>query len=235
MVQYQVEIPANPIYREFTIETGRCRRCGKAVHGRHALQTSGATGAAGVQLGPRAHAAMAWLNKRLGLSHGKISQVFQELFGISMSRSTAARSCHRTARRCAAAQEQIREEVRESPQVVPDETGWRVAGAKAWLHEFAGLTEVVYVIDPTRSREPAEQLLGLDWSGQLVHDGWSPYDAFLEAVHQQCNAHLISITCVIQAWTPPIGGASRPFASVLSTARCGAATEPGLAQKHKAR
>ena len=45
--------------------------------------------------------------------------------------------------------------------------------------------------DPTRSRAPAEQLLGLDWSGQLVHDGWSPYDAFSQAIHQQCNAHLI--------------------------------------------
>ena len=60
------------------------------------------------------------------------------------------------------------------------------------MHEFAGLGEVAYVIDPTRSREPAKQLLGLDWSGQLVHDGWSPYDAFTQAVHQQCNAHLIN-------------------------------------------
>ena len=66
------------------------------------MQTSEAAGAAGVQLGPRAHSAFAWLNKRLGLSHGKIQQAFRELFGISISRSTAARSCHRTARRCTA-------------------------------------------------------------------------------------------------------------------------------------
>ena len=192
VVQYQVEIPQAPIYREFTISTGHCKQCGKTVRGRHELQTSDATGAASVQLGPRAHAAFAWLNKRLGLSHGKIRQAFGELFGMSISRSTPARSCHRTAKHCAAAHEEVKEAVRSSSQVVPDETGWRVGGEKAWLHEFAGLNEVIYVIDPTRSGKPAEQLLGLDWSGQLVHDGWSPYDSFTQAVHQQCNAHLIN-------------------------------------------
>lgn len=192
VVQYQVEIPQNPIYRKFTIAKGRCKRCRKTVRGRHDLQTSDATGAASVQLGPRAHAAFAWLNKRLGLSHGKIRQAFGELFGISISRSTAARSCHRTAKRCATAREEVTAAVCGSAQVVPDETGWRVCGKKAWLHAFVGLNEVLYVIDPTRSGKPAEQVLGLDWSGHLVHDGWSPYDSFTQAVHQQCNAHLIN-------------------------------------------
>jgi hypothetical protein len=41
-----------------------------------------------------------------------------------------------------------------------------------------GRQETVYVIDPTRSGQPAEQLLGKDWSGTLVHDGWSVYDRF---------------------------------------------------------
>lgn len=211
VVQYQIEMPAEPICREFTIQTGCCQGCGRTVAGRHALQTSDATGAAAVQLGPRLHAVMAWLNKRLGLSYGKIRQLLKELFGISISRSTAARSCHRTARRCGPAHEQVRQDVRGSPQVVPDETGWRVGGGKAWLHEFAGLSEVAYVIDPTRSRTPAEQLLGLDWSGHLVHDGWSPYDAFGQAVHQQCNAHLIN-RCNEMLETATTGAARFPAA-----------------------
>ncbi len=73
---------------------------------------------------------------------------------------------------------------------MPDETGWRVGGRTAWLHVFVGRRETCYRIDPTRSGEPAEQLLGLDWSGTLVHDGWSVYDRFTRAVHQQCLAHL---------------------------------------------
>ena len=51
-------------------------------------------------------------------------------------------------------------------------------GAPAWLHAFASEQQTVYVVDPTRSGRPAEQLLGSDWSGTLVHDGWSVYDNF---------------------------------------------------------
>lgn len=190
--QYQIEIPQQPIVRKFTIETGVCPDCGQSVQGRHELQTSDATGAAGVQLGPRAHASMSWLNKRLGLSHGKIRQLFAELFGVLISRATSARSCHRAARRCEPALEQVKQDVRGSPQVTPDETGWRVGGDKAWLHAFAAPEATCYVIDPTRSGGPAEDLLERDWDGRMVRDGWSVYNRFTKAVHQQCNAHLIN-------------------------------------------
>ena len=32
------------------------------------------------------------------------------------------------------------------------------------------------VIDPTRSGAVAEDILGLDYDGTMIHDGWSPYD-----------------------------------------------------------
>ena len=47
------------------------------------------------------------------------------------------------------------------------------------------------MIDPTRSWRPAERLLGHDWAGTLVHDGWSVYDRFAAAAHQQCLGHLV--------------------------------------------
>ena len=51
--QYQEEIPeVRPVVRRFDIEVRRCSQCQRRVQGRHALQTSDALGAAGVQLGP---------------------------------------------------------------------------------------------------------------------------------------------------------------------------------------
>ena len=35
------------------------------------------------------------------------------------------------------------------------------------------------------------EVLGQDWSGEMGHDGWAPYDAFERATHQQCLAHLL--------------------------------------------
>jgi hypothetical protein len=47
------------------------------------------------------------------------------------------------------------------------------------------------VIDPTRRGAVAEAILGLDYDGTMIHDGWSPYDRFEDARHQQCLNHLL--------------------------------------------
>ena len=37
----------------------------------------------------------------------------------------------------------------------------------------------------------AEDILGLDYDGTMIHDGWAPYDQFTDARHQQCLNHLL--------------------------------------------
>jgi transposase len=66
-----------------------------------------------------------------------------------------------------------------------------VGGHPAWLHALVGPEATAYVIDPTRSGAVAEAILGLDYNGTMVHDGWSPYDQFENARHQQCLQHLL--------------------------------------------
>jgi len=78
--QFQTEIVCYSRRRRFVIHRGHCCGCGAAVRGRNPLQHSAATGAAAEQLGPKAHALMSVLNKRLGLSHGKIGWLFEKVF-----------------------------------------------------------------------------------------------------------------------------------------------------------
>lgn len=190
VTQTQVELPKRPIVRRFDIEVGRCGSCGKRVQGRHELQTSDSIGAAKHQLGSRAHAAIAWLNKRLGLSHGKVAELFDRLFGVRISRSTSCRSMLRSSKRCERAEQDAKQLVRGSPSITADETGWRVGGKNAWLHAFATDKATVYAIGH-RNAEPLAELVGWDYSGVLVHDGWAVYDAFTRARHQTCLAHLL--------------------------------------------
>lgn len=189
--QYQTEIPRQPIIRQFDIHLGCCDDCGGAVQGRHELQTSDALGAAASQLGPDLHAALALCNKQLGLSHGKARKLFEHLFGIKISRATSIRRQLRLAEKLRPSYGKISGHVRGSPWVVCDETGWRVEGENAWLHDFVTDQATLYWIDPTRSGEPAELILGEDYSGVMIHDGWSVYDRFTSARHQQCLAHLL--------------------------------------------
>lgn len=187
--QYQTEIPRRPIHREFTLHIGRCDGCGRRVQGRHPLQTSDALGAAASQLGPDAHAAFVTLNKHLGLAHGKCRSFFRDVFGITIARATSVRSLLRAAAQAEPAYQELRLAVRQSDWVVPDETGWRVSGKSAWLHVFVAPTATCYEIGD-RSGDIARRLLGPDWSGTMIHDGWTTYDSFEKAFHQQCVGHL---------------------------------------------
>jgi transposase len=189
--QYQIEIPRQSVTRQFNIHIGCCIDCGRRVQGHHALQTSDALGAAAPQLGAEAQATAVFLHTRLGLSYGKVRTVFQEVFGIRVSRGGLVHIARRAAQQCADTIQHIEQTIRTAEQVTPDETGWRVGGHKAWLHTLATPHATRYLIDPTRSADVAARVLDWDWNGVLVHDGWEPYERFSAALHQQCLAHVL--------------------------------------------
>ncbi len=189
--QYQAEITRKPIVRRFNVHLGRCAGCGKCLRGRHPLQTSDALGAAASQLGPDAQAALVILNKDAGLSHGKAAAVMTRLFGLPVTRGASAQVCLRAATRLGAAHEEIIAEVKASRLIVPDETGWRVGGHSAWLHAWVGERATCYAVDPRRSADALERVIGIDWAGVLAHDGWASYGRFESATHQQCLGHVL--------------------------------------------
>lgn len=189
--QFQVEVPRRPIRRRFDVGIGRCRNCGRRVQGRHPLQTSDALGAAASQLGPEAQALMVHMNKDLGVSHGKITRFFQSAFGISVSRGGSVQVILRAGERCGPAYREIELAVRRSAEVVPDETGWRVGGVGRWLWAFVTRMAVLYTIRNSRGYDVPEEVLGADYAGRMTHDGWSVYDRFFFAFHQQCLGHLL--------------------------------------------
>jgi transposase len=190
--QYQTEIPRKPNVREFNIHCGMCSCCGEPVQGRHPLQTSDALGAAASQLGPDTQAAIVYFNKHAGLSHGKIAHALRTLFGIQISRGASAQVVLRAGQRLQPAYREIQARLKSADVITPDETGWRIGGHTVWLHAWVGDDGVTcYHIDPRRGSGALQRVLGIDWSGTFVHDGWASYDQFEEACHQQCQAHVL--------------------------------------------
>jgi transposase len=190
--QFQTDIPRQPIVREFNIHCGHCSKCGKHLRGRHKLQTSDATGAAQSQLGADAQATIVDLNKRAGMSHGKIADTFHNLFGIDVSRGACAQVVLRAGQILQPVYQQIKEHIKHSKHLDPDETGWRIGGHLVWLHGWVGDDgATLYAIDPQRSADVLEKIIGIDWSGSMTHDGFSSYDRFEDAVHQQCQDHAL--------------------------------------------
>ncbi len=190
--QYHEDLPpVRPVVRHFRIHIGRCTRCHRRVQGRHPWQTSDALGAAAVQLGPHAIAFAVTLNKQFGVSFGKIATLFHQRLRLTLTRSAIVRALHRTARQAAPTYDALCQTVRGSPMVSPDETGWRVGGRLHWLWAFATPDTTVYAIRKGRGFPEAASILGADFGGVLVRDGWAPYRQFTHAAHQTCLAHLL--------------------------------------------
>jgi transposase len=191
-MQYQEDLPdVRPIVRAFAIAIGHCTDCGRRVQARHPLQTSDAIGAAGVQLGPTAVTLAVVLNKQLGLPLGKIAMLFRERFGLTITPGGLVHAIRRAAHRAAPTYAALQEAVRGSPVVTADETGWKVNAHLEWLWAFATPETTVYAIQPGRGFHEAATVLGADFAGILVRDGWAPYRRFEQAIHQTCLAHLL--------------------------------------------
>jgi transposase len=191
--QFQADVPVvRPHVTQFNVHVGRCTRCGRRLQGRHARQTSDALGAAASQVGPRALALGAELNKGLGLSFEKASRLLEVAFGLSVSRGGLCQAIARVARVARPTYRALIEKIRASPVVVPDETGWKVGGWLEWLWVFVGEDITVYAIQPGRGYAEAAAILGEDFDGTLVRDGWAPYRRFEDARHQTCLGHLLT-------------------------------------------
>ena len=96
--QYVTDIPVVEVKTtRFLTYSGYCRACQKRVRSHHPEQTSQATGAAGVMVGPRAKALATDLKHRLGVSYGKVSEVLQDAFGLQVSRSGWCQADHKLA------------------------------------------------------------------------------------------------------------------------------------------
>lgn len=132
------------------------------------------------------------MNKVEGLSYGRVSELLERLFGVTVSRSGLARSLGRLAERGEPSYEILKAQLKAAPVVYPDETGWKIGGRNAWLHGATdGAATTVYTIEAGRGYPEAAELLGADYAGTIASDGWAPYRKFEKASRQACLGHLL--------------------------------------------
>lgn len=189
---FETDIPLlRPHVTKFCVPRGRCRACGQRVKGRHPRQTSTAHGAAASHVGPRALALAAELNKGMGIPFGKVRRIFALAFQLPLSRAGVWHVVKRVGRTLAPTYAALVQSVRTAPRVVVDETGWKVAGRLEWLWVFVTPEATVYAILAGRGYAEAASILGEEYAGQLVRDGWGAYPRFRLATHATCHGHLL--------------------------------------------
>jgi len=193
--QYVTDIPVVEVKTTcFVTYSGYCRECHKRVRSRHPEQTSQATGAAGVMVGPRAKALATDLKHRLGVSYGKVSEVLNDAFGLQVSRSGWCQADQKLASTARPVYEELLEVIRQCSVVHADETGWRIGTLSAWLWVFTNQEVTVYAIRDNRSSDVVENLLGEEFKGILASDCYLAYDEkrLTTWLKQKCVAHLLN-------------------------------------------
>ena len=192
--QFVTDIPVVEVKTtHFVTYSGYCTSCHRRVRSQHPEQTSPATGAAGVMVGPRAKALAADLKHRLGVSYGKVSEVLNDAFGLSVSRSGWCQADQKLARTARPVYKELLDAIRECSVVNVDETGWRIGTLSAWLWVFTHRDLTVYTIRANRSSDVVIDILGSHFSGILTSDGLLSYDdrRLNDWLKQKCISHLL--------------------------------------------
>ncbi len=180
--------PVRPHVTRLTTYQATCLQCGQSLRSTHPLQMSLAIGAAGVQLGPRALALAADLNKAKGLPMRKTCAVLHDCFSLQLSPGGLSQALDRLATKVKPQYDAIATELRQAPVLHSDETSWWVAGPGWWLWVFTTLQLTFYVVAQSRGRGFLRDILGANFGGVLVSDCLAIYDD-ATALQHKCYAH----------------------------------------------
>jgi len=179
--------PVRPRVTRIVTYRGTCPRCGP-VASRHPLQMSEATGAAKVQLGPRALALAAAINKRHGATQRTTCRLLHDLAGLRLTSGGLSQALQRVGRKVDGAYKRLKTDLRKRPAVFADETSWYVGAPGSWLWTFTSDTTTVYRIEASRGKDVVTKTLGEGFAGMLVSDCLSAYESVPYRKHK-CIAH----------------------------------------------
>jgi transposase len=141
--------------------------------------------------GPRLQAAVVTLAVRNRVSRRDATELARELFGVELATGTVDAIVQRAGEALAAPHTRLEQEIKRSPVVNIDETGWKTAGDRRWLWGALTATTGVFRIASGRHASEAQIMLGERYDGVVCSDRYPGYDYLDPTRRQICWAHLL--------------------------------------------
>nr|WP_302081065.1 IS66 family transposase [Salinibaculum sp. KK48] len=120
----------------------------------------------------------------------KIADRFDQLHGLELSGASAWHATERAARAGRCEYNQIRRQIQQADVVHVDETGIKRDGEQAWIWTFTTESHTLYAVRESRGSDVPAEVLGEDFAGTVICDGWTAYPAFSDNL-QRCWAHIL--------------------------------------------
>ena len=166
-------------------ERGYCARC-------HTWQCGAPLPPAKVLFGNRVQVYITYLSVVARLSITQIQYLLWDTDQCSVSEGEIVKILNRQAIKYRPEYEQLKEEIRGSPIVHLDETGWKLFLEKLRSFAWSMSTpqgKAVFLVGESRGGGNVEKLLGPDYEGVVVTDDFGAYKKLLR--HQLCWAHIV--------------------------------------------
>lgn len=184
VIRYEEDIDIAPrkIVRKYVITRHWCGNCETIVRSSHIPPIS--------RIGLNTMGYLLYARYRLRLPFGKIQESLRDLHDFHISEGEISSQLQEAEKLFGKDHEAIMEVVKQAKVVYADETGWRMNGENWWLWVFKTPDGVRYVIEESRGRGVAENVLGGKSDRVIVSDGYAAYGK-LPGDHQQCWVHLL--------------------------------------------
>ncbi len=169
---------------EYRLHSRKCPGCGQRV------QAQLPPGVPQRPFGPTFQATAAMLTGRYRLSRREAQQLLDDLWSAKISLGTLSSLEEATSCALEGVVEDVAQSVKRAGVVNIDETGWREDNSRAWLWTAVVEGMSLFHINPRRSGDVVEKLLGEDFSGVVGTDRYSAYKRIPVEQRALCYAHL---------------------------------------------
>lgn len=175
-------VPARAIHIRVIQKRYWCTVCKRRVLARskHALPRK--------RLGINLAAYVAFLRTE-NIPYGRIQTILREMFTLPLSTRTLIEAVREVKETLKPEYQKMKKNVRRTRIVNGDETSYRMDGKNWWLWVLRSRRSVVFVVRDTRGREIPLEVLGKDYTGTVVSDGWAAW-FFAGGRHQLCFNHI---------------------------------------------
>lgn len=173
------------IVTEHQTETKLCPCCGKMNQAEFPEGVNAYT-----QYGERVKAVAAYFLHQHLIPFERVSQLFEDLFGIPLSPGTCTNMDRRLYKNLEVFEKSLKTHLLASGVLHLDETGVRCDKKLHWIHVTSSETATLFCLHAKRGSEAIEEIGILPlYRGSVVHDHWHCYFSYQQVKHGLCNVH----------------------------------------------
>ena len=142
------------------------------------------------RIGVRLASMIAYLRTVMRLPVRQLLDVLRTLHGFKVSLGELVELLHRIKKYAQPVLDCFKAEIRASPAMQADETGWREDGINGYIWSVSTPTVRYYEYHHSRAGEVVKHLIGEDYQGVLGSDFYAGYNIH-QGLHQRCWVHFL--------------------------------------------